>query len=326
LGEKILENFPGTEEAWYLSLKEKILRLIEQLKEDTLELTDRIKNISPKKILYILNFILEILRVKRKAVIEDIIFSPKAIGESKITDKDELEKVLQYIELIIQAPREDFRLFEDIPCPVYGNLEVEYYSPLLKAETNFIKLNDGNNIKFIDPLMYRLIFMNCKADKVVATSLDLEDLIEKGVGEKLNSILVGLGYPVPRSTRNILRRLSIELNLPIYVLTESTPEGLYSTLNLIKGPMDPLPQYLQKFSVPHALWVGVSIMDITDNLRVKTLNGFDRKLIEEMKKNPMSKSYPYNQEIKQFENRNIKVSIDQIEKMDVVAYLSSKIP
>ncbi|MHA1409393.1 MAG: hypothetical protein ACTSQY_03565 [Candidatus Odinarchaeia archaeon] len=321
-----MENFPGTEEAWYRNLKERIIRVIDQIKEGTIELREIVKDISPKKILAVLEFILEILRVERKAVIEDILYSPKVVGENKIKNRSELERILQYIELILQAPREDFRLYEDIPAPIYGPLTIDYYSPMMVMGDREIDLGKGDKINFIDPLMNKLSFINCTADKVIATTFDLELLIEKNVPKKLNAILVGLGNPIPRAVRNLLRRLSLELNLPIYVLTEATPQGLLTSIELIKGPMEPPPQYLLKFSVPHALWVGVSIEDLPENVQIKFLNEVDKAILSKIKKHSIAKSDPYKRELQFFETKNIKAEIAQVEKMDVVKYLSTKIP
>lgn len=320
-----MQYFPGTEEAWFTTLKERIKDLINQISKEDFKPPDRIKTVPKSKIIYVLEFILEILRVERRAVIEDILYSPKTRGEGRIRDRGELEQILYYIETTIQSPREDFRLFEDIPSPIYGDLKVEYFSNL-STNDKVIRLNEKKSLSFIDPLMYRVNFMECNADKVLATSFDFEDLIRKGVAEKLNAVLVGLGNPPARSTRNLLRRLYLELNLPVYILTEATPDGLMQSISLIKGALEPLPPFLQKFSVTHALWIGVSIGDLQENTRTSILEDQDMRKLDLIKGLPISKLPPYKQELELFQEKKFKATIEDLGSLDIVKYVSDKIP
>ncbi|MHA1835827.1 MAG: hypothetical protein ACTSYQ_02715 [Candidatus Odinarchaeia archaeon] len=320
-----MQFFPGTEEAWYRSVKEKILRIVEDIKKNSKLPTGIQKDMDVEKLILVLEFILDVLAVERKAVIEDILYSPKAVGERRFKNRRELEKIIQTIEVILQSPREDLRLFEDIPTPIYGALEIEYYNPLYRNQKQ-VKLNDGNNIKFIDALMYRVNFIECKSDKVIATTFDLEKLIELKVDKKMNSILIGLGEEIPRSARYLLRRLSLELNLPIYILTENTPQTLLNVINLIKGPMEPLPLYLQKFSVPHALWVGVSLEDIPENVKTTPLNTEDKTKLNQLLKMPFTKNQPFKKEITLMQSKQIKLTLEEAEKINILEYLSGRVP
>ncbi|MEM2906592.1 MAG: hypothetical protein QW739_00730 [Candidatus Odinarchaeota archaeon] len=320
-----MQFFPGTREAWFTIIKEKVLELAERIEKEDFYLPDSLKDVYKKKIVYVLEFILEIIRVNRSAVLEDILYSPKARGIYKISDQAELERILQYVEGVIQAPREDFRLFEDIPTPIYGPLKIEYFSPLSPAD-KIIKLNEKKTIRFIDPLMYRLNFLDCKADKVLVTGFDFEELVEKNVAEKLNCLLIGLGNPIARSTRHLLRRLNLELNLPVYILTDATPAGLLQSVSLIRGPSDPAPQLLQKFIVSHALWVGVSIGDLQEKFKTLPLSAEDVKILEHIRESALSKLPPYKQELELYDEKKFKSGYTELKELDIVGYISAKIP
>ncbi len=321
----ILQLFPGTKEAWLTVIKEKVVELIDRINRGRVYLPDQLKNIDKRKIIYVLEFILEIIRVNRNAVIEDILYSPKARGLYKINDREELELILNYIEGVLQAPREDFMLFEDIPTPIYGDLKIEYYSPLTSHD-KIIKLNDKKNIQFIDPLLYKMNFIDCKADKVLVTGFDFENLIEHKVPEQLNCILIGMGAHIPRSTRHLLRRLNLELNLPVYILTEASPFGLLQSINLIKGASETTPPFLQKFIVSHAMWVGVSIGDILEDYSTIPLNEEDIRILDKIKDTNLARIQPYKQELELYIEKKVKSEYEQLKELDVVKYISAKIP
>ncbi len=320
-----MQFFPGTKEAWLTVIKEKVLELIERIKRGDHYLPNSLKQIDKRKIIYVLEFILEIIRVNRNAVLEDIIYSPKARGFYKINDRDELERILNYVEGVLQAPREDFMLFEDIPTPIYGALKIEYISPLTSSD-KIVKLNDRKNIQFLDPLLYKLNFLDCKADKVVVTGFNFENLIEREVPERLNCLLIGLGDHIPRSTRHLLRRLNLELNLPVYILTDATPSGLLQSINLIRGSSDVTPLFLQKFIVSHAMWVGVSIGDILEDYQTTPLNDEDIKILEKIREVNLSRTQPYKQELELYYDKKVKVEYEQLKELDIVEYISAKIP
>ncbi|WEU41014.1 MAG: hypothetical protein OdinLCB4_003690 [Candidatus Odinarchaeum yellowstonii] len=320
-----MQFFPGTKEAWLTVVKEKVTELIDRIIRGDYYLPDSLKNIDKRKIIYVLEFILEIIRVNRNAVLEDIIYSPKARGVYKISDREELENILIYLEGVFQAPREDFMLFEDIPTPVYGPLKIEYFSPSTSSE-RVVKLNDRKRIRFLDPLSYKLNFLECKADKVLVTGFNFENLIEREVSERLNCILIGLGTHIPRSTRYLLRRLNLELNLPVYILTDATPLGLLQCIDLIKGSSERVPSFLQKFIVSHAMWVGVSIGDILEEYQLSPLNENDFKILEKIKENNLALLQPYKQELQIYYERKVKSEYELLKDLDIVKYISAKIP
>ncbi|MEM4206934.1 MAG: hypothetical protein QXQ43_06645 [Nitrososphaerota archaeon] len=320
-----MQFFPGTKEAWLTVIKEKVTELIERIGRGDYYLPASLKNIDKRKIIYVLEFILEIIRVNRNAVLEDILYSPKARGFYKISDREELERILNYLEEILQAPREDFMLFEDIPTPIYGPLKIEYFSPLTSSE-KVVKLNDGKNIRFLDPLLYKLNFLECKADKVLVTGFNLENLIEREVSERLNCILIGLGEHIPRSTRYLLRRLNLELNIPVYILTDATPFGLMQSINLIEGSLERTPLFLRKFIVSHAMWVGVSIGDILEEYPTSPLKEEDVRILESIKETNLALLHPYKQELQLYNEKKVKSEYEQLKDMDIVKYISAKIP
>jgi len=82
--------------------------------------------------------------------------------------------------------------------------------------------------------------------------------------KQTESVVVNLGGVPSRATRRFLRRLSDELDLPVYVFTDCDPYGfanIYRTLKVGSGNAAHINQF---YCVPRARLIGVTPQDILD--------------------------------------------------------------
>jgi len=133
---------------------------------------------------------------------------------------------------------------------------------------------------------------------VVETSALFQRLNNHKYWDKANCIIVAMGGVPTRSTRRFVRRLSDDMNLPVYVFTDGDPYGylnIYRTLKVGSGNAAHINEF---FCVPKAKFLGVTPQDIIDyKLPTHALKDVDIKRIKDGIKND-----PFVKHHKQWEN------------------------
>ena len=104
--------------------------------------------------------------------------------------------------------------------------------------------------------------------------------------KKYNCIIASLKGVPSRSIRRLLRRLSDEHNLPVYVFTDGDPYGYFSIYRTLKVGSGNAAHINQYFCVPKAKYLGVTPQDIIDyKLPTHPLKEVDLKKIKDVIKN-----------------------------------------
>ena len=105
-------------------------------------------------------------------------------------------------------------------------------------------------------------FVECKAEFILFVEKDavFTRLNEDGFWKKHNCILMTSGGQATRGARRLLQRMSQELKLPIYVLVDNDPWGLYIYSVLKQGSIN-LAYESMRMAVPDVRFLGMSAFD-----------------------------------------------------------------
>jgi DNA topoisomerase-6 subunit A len=104
--------------------------------------------------------------------------------------------------------------------------------------------------------------------------------------KKYNCVLASLKGVPSRSIRRLLRRLSDEHHLPVYVFTDGDPYGYFSIYRTLKVGSGNAAHINKYFCVPKAKYIGVTPQDIIDyKLPTHPLKDVDLKKIKDVIKN-----------------------------------------
>ena len=154
----------------------------------------------------------------------------------------------------------------------------------------------------IGPALTSSIFAGTSADKVIAIEKGglFTRFIEENVHRKHNALLVMTSGQAPRQTRQFIRRLHDELNLPVYIFTDGDPWGMHIAMVIISGSANAA--HLRELNTPDAKWSGVWASDIVNyKLPTDPLDEVDIKRLYELQKDPRYKDDPlWQREIKTF--------------------------
>jgi DNA topoisomerase-6 subunit A len=249
----------------------------------------------------------ELSTQKKTSTLRDVFYSAQAY-EMSFKDQQESDNIITDLETVIGHSREDFNVFPEERSAIFGDLTIEYTLP--GYEGRRLNLTSHPDGMMIGPALTNAEFADCKADKVIAIEKGglFTRFVEERVHDKFKAILVHTAGQAPRATRDILRRLNQELELPVYIFTDGDPWGMHIAMVIISGSANAA--HLRDLNTPDAKWSGVWASDIVDyKLPSDRLTELDIKRLHELRKDPRYRGKLWKKEIKTF--LNIKKKAEQ---------------
>jgi DNA topoisomerase-6 subunit A len=249
----------------------------------------------------------ELSSQKKTSTLRDVFYSAQAY-EMSFKDQQESDNIITDLETVIGHSREDFNVFPEERSAIFGDLTIEYTLP--GYEGRRLNLTSHPDGMMIGPALTNAEFADCKADKVIAIEKGglFTRFVEERVHDKFKAILVHTAGQAPRATRDILRRLNQELELPVYIFTDGDPWGMHIAMVIISGSANAA--HLRDLNTPDAKWSGVWASDIVEyKLPSDRLTELDIKRLHELRKDPRYRGKLWKKEIKTF--LNIKKKAEQ---------------
>jgi DNA topoisomerase-6 subunit A len=242
----------------------------------------------------------------------------KGTSENTFEDQNESDPIIEDLEVGIDALREELHLFANRKGSVVGRLVID------DAGDRIDLARMGRGGWSIPSIVEQemLQFVECKADFILFVEKDavFSRLNEDGFWRKHNCVLMTSLGQATRGARRLLQRIAQELKLPIYVLVDNDPWGLYIYSVLKQGSIN-LAYESMRMAVPDVRFIGMSSFDynkfkLTPAVQIK-LKSEDVTRAEQMK------AYPWFQEAKW--QREIQGIVDNGFKMEVDSLLTKSI-
>jgi len=261
--------------------------------------TRNVRHIRPfTQLVWTALFSRELTSHRKTSTLRDVYYSAQAY-EMKFTDQQESNNIITDLETVLGLSREDFNIFPEERSAVFGDLTIEYTVPGYEGKTlNLTSHPDG---VMIGPALTSSEFVTTTADKVIAIEKGglFTRFVEENVHKKFNSILVLTAGQAPRATRHFIRRLSRELDIPVYIFTDGDPWGMHIAMVIISGSANAA--HLRELTTPDAKWSGVWATDIVNyKLPTDPLDQVDIKRLYELQRDPRYKDPLWQREIKTF--------------------------
>ena len=132
-------------------------------------------------------------------------------------------------------------------------------------------------------------------------------------------IVTGQGQP-PRGVRRLVRRLNDELGLPVYVLVDNDPWGLYIYSVLKQGSIN-LAYESMRMAVPTARFIGLSSFDkltfkLPSNVAIR-MNDQDNSRAKQMLAYPWFKAKHWQQEIEEMVKSEQKFELEALSRRGI---------
>jgi DNA topoisomerase VI subunit A len=232
-------------------------------------------------------------------------------SENTFEDQSESDPIIEDLEVGIDALREELHLFANRKGSVVGKLVIDDSGDRIdlarmgRGGWSIPSIVEAEVLKFIE----------CKSDFILFVEKDavFTRLNEDGFWKKHNCILMTSLGQATRGARRLLQRISQELKLPIYVLVDNDPWGLYIYSVLKQGSIN-LAYESMRMAVPGVRFLGMSAFDydkfkLTPAVQIK-LKQEDVTRAEQMKAYPWFKDKKWQREIQALLDNKFKMEVD----------------
>jgi DNA topoisomerase VI subunit A len=232
-------------------------------------------------------------------------------SENTFEDQSESDPIIEDLEVGIDALREELHLFATRRGSVVGRLTIDDAGDRI----DLARMGRGgwSIPSIVEPDVLK--FVECKADFILFVEKDavFSRLNEDGFWKKHNCVLMTSLGQATRGARRLVQRLAQELKLPIYVLVDNDPWGLYIYSVLKQGSIN-LAYESMRMAVPDVRFIGMSSLDydkfkLTPAVKIK-LKQEDIARAEQMKAYPWFKDKKWQREIQALLDNQFKMEVD----------------
>jgi len=181
----------------------------------------------------------------------------KKVSENSWDEQRESDSVIRDLEVFLNILREDLLILSKEKGKVVGNL-------VIKSGNDIIDLSKmGHGAYAIEPTPDLIEFVDVDAEYVLVVEKDavFQQLHRYGFWKKNKAILITSAGQPDRATRRLVRRLSEEFKLPVYILCDSDPYGFY-IYSVFKVGSITLSYESERLATPTAKFIGVTLTDI----------------------------------------------------------------
>lgn len=248
-------------------------------------------------------------------------------SENTFEDQNESDPIIEDLEVGIDALREELHLYANKKGLVAGPLVVNDngdeidLSRMGRGGWGIPSISEGDVLKFV----------RNKADFVLLVEKVAvwQRLNEDRFWQKNNCILMTSEGQAARGIRRLLQRFATELKLPVFVLVDNDPWGLYIYSVLKQGSIN-LAYESMRMAVPNVRFLGMSAFDykkfnLTSAVEIK-LNDEDIKRAQQMKAYPWFQDKKWQREIDELLRNKFKMEVDSFLTKSVTFMAEEYIP
>lgn len=242
-----------------------------------------------------------------------------------VDDQVESNQAIEDLELIADASREQLHVNANKMGSVAGNVVIEDKGDLV----DWSKLGSGGWA--IPSNVEEIIFKKVKAKFIIymEKAAEWERLHEDRVWEKLNCLIMSSQGQATRGVRRLLQRLHLEHKLPIYVLVDGDPWGIY-IYSVLKFGSIGLAHISERLAIPGCKMLGLTADDVTEYDLKKHLIKFeevDLRRLEQVKNYDWFKNNKeWQKQFKMWKELNGKVELAALSSKGITFISDNYIP
>ncbi|MBD3405920.1 MAG: DNA topoisomerase IV subunit A [Candidatus Lokiarchaeota archaeon] len=232
------------------------------------------------QLVWVASFVKQLLESGRTSSLRDLYYSAEAY-DVEFKNQAESDRIITDLECVTGLAREDFAIYSEEHSSIFGQLVMRYTVPGYEDKTvNLTMSPDGLPI---GPALMTAEPVSSDARCILAVESGgiFSRLIETRAWDRFGCILVHLGGQPPRSTRRLMRKLCVHLDLPLFIFTDGDPWGMHIAQVIISGSANAA--HISELTVPSAKWIGITPEDITHySLPSEDMKNVDLKRLDEL--------------------------------------------
>lgn len=264
----------------------------------------------------------ELIGTGKTTSIRDLYYMTKhTLGTTKqntFEEQDESDPIIEDLEVTVDALREELHLFASNKGSMVGEITIV-------DDGNVIDLRRMGSGGWSVPSIVEsdvIQFRKCDAKFVMLVEKDAvwRRLNEDKFWKKHKCILIHGGGQPPRGVRRMCRRMTQELNLPLYVLVDNDPWGFYIYSVVKQGSIN-LAYESMRMAVPEARFLGLSSFDkekygIPDNVIIR-MKDEDNSRAKQMLGYPWFQRKEWQREIQQMMKTGVKLELEALSRRGI---------
>ncbi len=313
----------------YFDNKEKIIKLGDKHQTRTFFNIGQAKKFM--QTFLVANACKDIIESGKTTSIRDLYYMTKhTIGETEensFDEQSESDPIIEDIEVSFDALREELHLFASSKGAIVGDITI------VDSGDDIDCRKQGSGGHAIPSICEADViqFKECDAKYVLFIEKDAvwRRFNEDKFWKKHKCIIIhGQGVP-PRGVRRLLRRMTDELKLPLYVLVDADPWGLYIYSVIKQGSIN-LAYESVRMAVPTARFIGLSAMDQEKYKLPKEviirLNDEDKRRIKEILKYPWFQKPEWRRELTYMVEKNVKLELEALSRKHISFITDTYVP
>jgi DNA topoisomerase VI subunit A len=259
----------------------------------------------------------ELLAQGKTTSIRDLYYIAKhTLGDSRqntFEEQDESDPIIEDLEVTIDALREELNLFASNKGAMVGPLTIVDSGDTIDLR----RMGSGG---WSVPSIVEENIVEFKKSEAQFVLLVEKDAVWRRFNEdkfwlKHKCVLIHGGGQPPRGVRRMLRRLTTELKIPLFVLVDNDPWGFYIYSVVKQGSIN-LAYESVRMAVPQARFVGLSSFDqekydLPDNVTMK-LKDEDERRAKQMLAYPWFQRKEWQRELQYMLKRGKKLELEAL--------------
>jgi len=235
----------------------------------------------------------------------------KGTSENTFEEQGESDPIIEDLEVGVDALREELHLFADKRGIVAGQLTVDDAGD--RIDLSRMGRGGWSIPSICEPSVLKFVKSQAEFILLVEKAAVWSRLNEDAFWKKHKCILMTTQGQATRGARRLLQRLATELKLPVYVLVDNDPWGLYIYSVLKQGSIS-LAYESMRLAVPNVRFLGMSSYDhakfnLSSAVEIK-LNEKDIERAKQMKAYPWFKDRKWQKEIDALLENGFKMEVD----------------
>src|SRR3989344_30692 len=264
----------------------------------------------------------KVIESKATVSIRDLYYALKhtieGTNENTFEEQSESDPCIEDIEASLDLLREELHLAASAKGIIAGDVQLKDG----KDNIDLAKMGSGGWSVPSNVEPDKIEFKNVNADYLLFIEKDAvwRRFNEDQYWKKHNCIiLTGRGQP-GRGERRLAQRLVKEYKMPIYVLTDADPWGMY-IYSVIKQGSISLSYSEEKLATPTAKFLGLSTIDVEEydipkEVTIK-LNQLDVKRLKEMEAYEWFQKKEWKEEFKNMKEKAYKLELEALSKKGI---------
>lgn len=264
----------------------------------------------------------KVIKQKATVSIRDLYYALKhtieGTQENTFEDQNESDPCIEDLECSLDLLREELHLAASSKGIIAGDVQIKDGSDKI----DLTKMGSGGWSVPSNVEPDKIEFKNVNAEFILFIEKDAvwRRFNEDQFWKKHNCIiLTGRGQP-GRGERRLAQRLNKEYKLPLYVLTDADPWGMY-IYSVIKQGSISLSYSEEKLATPEAKFIGLSTIDVEEykipkEVTIK-LNSLDVKRLKEMEAYDWFQKKEWKAEFKNMKEKAYKLELEALSKKGI---------